>query len=525
MKRDAFLYLTTFICGATIMAVEISSSRYLAPYYGSSMITWTILIGVIMTALSIGNIIGGSIADSESARDRMYSLIWVASIWISIIPFIGKYVITFSCLLLMWVFPDYLQIAGVLFACLTIFSIPCVILGTVTPCLIRLGIKDLEHSGRIAGELYALSTIGSIFGTILPTFLTIPTIGTARTFLVSGSVLCGLSLIYFFQKQFKKKRGMVTFIILLALLIFPKTSSFAFWKDIILEDESSYNYLQVGNDGDTIYLSTHVEIGRQSSLRKNNSFSGSYPDIAIGAAFFKPNFRSNDPLKILVLGFGGGTFAKLCHHFFPNSKIEGVEIDPKIIQLAYKYFDSKPSEARVYNEDGRAFLSRQPPGKYDVIFLDAFQDVTVPFHMATQEFFEIVRDHLALGGCVVVNVNLQAKNNSEMSDTIAKTMQSVFRSIKVCRTQSEMNIVIFASNEIKIEKSFAENIKKLDYQDPLFSELNYVQKSLADFTGKGIVLTDDIAPVELIGYRVMSDLLSENLKALVALLLVSLRKV
>ncbi|MBF0548697.1 MAG: fused MFS/spermidine synthase [Candidatus Riflebacteria bacterium] len=279
------------------MAVEISSSRYLAPYYGSSMITWTILIGVIMTALSIGNIIGGSIADSESARDKMYSLIWIASIWIAIIPFLGKYVITFSCLILMWIFPEQLQIAGVLFACLTIFSVPCVILGTVTPCLIRLGIKDIEHSGRIAGELYALSTIGSIFGTILPTFLTIPIIGTSKTFLVFGSALCGVSLIYFFQKQFKKKRGIVTLIILLALLIFPKSSSYAYWKDMIIEDESSYNYLQVGNDGDTTYLSTHVEIGRQSVLRKNNLFSGSYPDIVISAPFFKPNFRLYDPLN------------------------------------------------------------------------------------------------------------------------------------------------------------------------------------------------------------------------------------
>ncbi|MBF0548356.1 MAG: fused MFS/spermidine synthase [Candidatus Riflebacteria bacterium] len=230
-------------------------------------------------------------------------------------------------------------------------------------------------------------------------------------------------------------------------------------------------------------------------------------------------------LKTLVLGFGGGTFAKLCHHFFPNSTVDGVEIDPKIIQLGYKYFDLKLSDARVYNEDGRAFLSRQPPGKYDVIFLDAFQDVTVPFHMATQEFFEIVRDHLALGGCVVVNVNLRAKHNSEMSDTITQTLQSVFRTVKICKTESEMNIVIFASNENKIEKNFDGNLKYIDSQNPIFSELVFVQQNLADRTGKGIVLTDDIAPVELIGHRVMSDLLSENMKALVALLIVSLRKV
>jgi MFS family permease len=189
MKKNLFIYITAFFCGMSIMAVELSASRLLAPYFGTSSIIWTIIIGLIMVLLSVGNVLGGRSADKYNSMDRLYALIWLAAAWIAIIPLIGKYIITFSVFILMWVLPDHLLTAGSAFSCLVIFSFPLVILGMVSPYLVKLGVSSMEDNGKTTGKIYAMSNIGSIIGTFIPTFLTIPYIGTSKTFLVFSLVL------------------------------------------------------------------------------------------------------------------------------------------------------------------------------------------------------------------------------------------------------------------------------------------------------------------------------------------------
>ncbi|MBI3038031.1 fused MFS/spermidine synthase, partial [bacterium] len=189
MGTNFFLYLTTFVCGASIMGVELSASRFMAPYYGSSSIIWTIIIGVLLVAMSVGNFLGGILADRPEAESRLYLLIWLCSIWIAVIPFVGKYAILLSTSAILFLSPDLLIVGGSLFSCLALFFLPCLLLGAVSPCLAKVATKNLENNGRVLGELFGFSTLGSIVGTILPTFVSIPLIGTSKTFFLFAAMM------------------------------------------------------------------------------------------------------------------------------------------------------------------------------------------------------------------------------------------------------------------------------------------------------------------------------------------------
>ncbi len=524
MQRDWFLYLTTFVCGTAVMGIEIAAARYLAPYFGSSMVTWTILIGVIMTSLSIGNIIGGMIADTPPARDKMYRLIGISAMWIALTPFIGKYIVSISFLVLMMAFPGSVLEAGMLFSACSIFAVPCIVLGTVTPCLIRLGIRDLEHSGRLAGELYALSTVGSILGTLLPTFLTIPLIGTSRTFLLFGGLLGTLSLCYFLGRPGGGKVQGVSVALMTILLLMPYSGSYAFWKDTVFEGESMYNYLQVSQSGGETVLSTHVEIGRQSILKPGEALTGTYYDYALAAPFFRRGFNREDPFRILVIGFGAGTYARLCRLHFPSSSIDGVEIDPGIVDLGYRFFGLASAQANVFTEDGRAFLTRFPDRKYDLVFLDAFQDVTIPFHLATTEFFRLVKDHINPGGILAVNINLHFKGNERIVNSVCATARTVFPGVWACPVSGITNAVVFASSDPGAVGALAANPARHDSRYTLQPVLKKIDSGLKETDGDGMVFTDDLSGIELVTHEIVTQFVELNLRSMISCIAIGLSR-
>ena len=162
MRKNFFIYLTSFVSGIAVMGVELSATRLLAPYFGTSSIVYTIVIGLIMISMSIGNVIGGRSADKHNNLGRLFTMLWIAAIWTAIIPLVGKYVIALSAVIMMWILPGSLLAAGSALSCLLVFSAPLLILGMVSPYLVKLGIKDMEKSGRTAGEIYAANTAGSI---------------------------------------------------------------------------------------------------------------------------------------------------------------------------------------------------------------------------------------------------------------------------------------------------------------------------------------------------------------------------
>ena len=508
-KNNLILYITSFLSGMTVMAVELSCSRLLAPYFSSSQIVWSVIIGLIMICMSIGNVLGGRSADKHKSLGRLYFYIWIASVWIAAIPFVSKYLIALIAGLIMLVFPgSNLVVLGSAISCLVIFSLPMILLGMVSPYLVKLGVEDTENKGRVAGQIYAMGTIGSIIGTFAPTFLTIPYIGTSKTFLLFAlllNIVCGL---YFIFTRKNALRNTITAILILIFLLLPVNNSYAFWKDNLLyEGESLYNYLQVEETEDSIILSTNVAFGVQSIYKKDGSLSGYYYEYALMAPYFIKDMSPEKKLDVLVLGLGTGTFPKQLKKYIPNVTIDAVEIDAKIADLATKYFNLKDDEANVYINDGRSFFSTSDAKQYDIILADAYQDITVPFHMSTIEFFQIVKEHLKPGGVLIVNVNMKSGSFTGVPEYLANTVKNLFNKVYRTDLTQVTNSLLFVSDDQNMVENYRNNIQaQINKGHDLYYISKFVEENLVEMTDDSLVLTDDLAPVEILGQRSLTEI-------------------
>ena len=296
--------MTEFFAGMSVMAVELGASRLLAPYFSSSQIVWTIIIGTIMIAMALGNIYGGRSADKNPNPDKLYGRMIVAAIWIAAIPVVGKYLILgISALFIFSVSSNFLIVAAFA-ACMVIFVFPLFLLGTVTPSLVKYTVDSLDDSGKTVGMLNAFNTIGSIIGTFVPTFITIPAVGTSVTFLIFAGILLVLSLIYFISTRTKRRGAVVGIVLFLVCCLLGTSGGFAFWeKQLTYEGESVYNYLQVKEDDESVVLSTNVLFGVQSILKKDKGLTGMYYDYAMAAPLMA-GVQDRDQTDVLVLGMG-----------------------------------------------------------------------------------------------------------------------------------------------------------------------------------------------------------------------------
>ncbi|SFD35945.1 spermidine synthase [Ruminococcus albus] len=518
LKSKLYLYLTEFFAGMSVMAVELGASRLLAPYFSSSQIVWTIIIGTIMIAMALGNYFGGKSADKDPDPDKLYKRILFSAVWISAIPFVGKLVILgISALLVVTVSTNFLIWAAFL-ACMVIFVYPLFLLGTVTPSLVKYTTDSLEDNGKTVGTLGAFNTVGSIIGTFAPTFITIPTVGTAVTFLIFSGILLLLGIVYFFSCKRGYIRVAICTLLFIAFCVTGTVLGFAFWeKSLTFEGESVYNYLQVKEDEKQASLSTNVLFGVQSIYMKDGGLSGLYYDTAMAAPLMS---EGNDVSEknMLVLGMGTGTYAKQCRAFFPGIKVEGVEIDDKITDLAHKYFELD-NDIKVTTYDGRAFLNslkganRKDPDsavKYDVIMVDAYQDITIPFQMSSVEFFTLVKESLAPGGVMVVNMNMHSDKEGSINEYLCDTIASVFGNVYTVKVDGTTNRELFASDLTGMPDRLYSKAQKLE--DPALKELmEDVYMRMERYEGGELILTDDKAPVELLGMQVIDDLISEEL--------------
>lgn len=507
IRNKYYLYATEFFAGMSVMAVELGASRLLAPYFSSSQIVWTIIIGTIMIAMALGNIYGGKSADKNPDPKRLYGRIAIAAIWIALIPLLGKYVILgIAGLLIITVSNGFLIIAAFA-ACMVIFVFPLFLLGTVTPSLARFTMDSVDDSGKIVGTLGAYNTIGSIIGTFLPTFVTIPSVGTSVTFLIFALILLLLSVLYFISTKQRSIKCIVGVIILIICTVFGARDSFAFWEDNLLyEGESVYNYLQVKEDEKSVILSTNVLFGVQSILMKNDELTGMYYDYAMAAPLMADVQSKEDP-KMLVLGMGTGTYAKQCRKYFPNMQTTGVEIDEKITGLAGKYFEL-PEDIEVVTYDGRAYLNADK-GKYDVILVDAYQDITIPFQMSGVEFFELVREHLTENGVMVVNMNMQTDEPDNICDYLEDTIASVFPEVYTIDVRNNTNCELFATMNPEVLSVYESALAGME-ENPLKQFLNGVSGNLRAYEAGDLILTDDKAPVELLGIQVIDSIIKRE---------------
>lgn len=483
LDNKIFLYLTEFFSGMSVMAVELGASRLLAPYFSSSQIVWTIVIGTIMIAMALGNIYGGKSADKNPNPDKLYGRIIISAIWIALIPVVGKYIILgVSALLIFTVNSNFLIIAAFA-ACMLIFVFPLFLLGTVTPSLAKYSVENLEESGKVIGTLGAYNTIGSIIGTFVPTFITIPAVGTSFTFLIFSGIL------------------------LVLCCVLGHSQSFAFWEnDLTYEGESIYNYLQVKENNRSVILSTNVLFGVQSVYMKEDGLTGMYYDYAMAAPLMVEDKELSD-MNVLILGMGTGTYATQCKKYYGDMSIEGVEIDGKITNLSRRYF-ALPDSVKVTTYDGRAYLNADME-TYDVIMVDAYQDITIPFQMSSVEFFTLVKEHLNENGVMVVNMNMRGTEEGSINEYLSDTIASVFSTVKTVDVNGSTNRELFASDNEEILDVLKKNTEKLTSED-LKRLMDYVSLGMEDYRAGDYLMTDDKAPVELLGMRVIDSLIQEE---------------
>ncbi|MCR5009572.1 MAG: fused MFS/spermidine synthase [Clostridia bacterium] len=516
LSNKLYLYLTEFFAGMSVMAVELAASRLLAPYFSSSQIVYTIIIGTVMIAMALGNIYGGRSADKDPNPDKLYRRMLVAAIWIAAIPVVGKYIIIgISGLVIFTVNSNFLVIAAFVSA-MVVFVFPLFLLGTVTPSLAAYTIGSLSDSGKVVGRLGACNTVGSIIGTFLPTFVTIPSVGTAVTFLIFAGILLALCVIYFISSKVSPVRTAVGIILFVVCCVFGWSGNFAFWeKDLTYEGESIYNYLQVREDDKSVILSTNVLFGVQSVYQKDGGLTGMYYDYAMAAPVMAGVYdtEKKEDFSILVLGNGSGTFATQCRKHFGINKIDAVEIDQSITDLAREYF-ALPEDVNVYTYDGRAYLNASEE-KYNVIMVDAYQDITVPFQMSSKEFFSLVKDHLKEDGVLVVNMSMRGKGENTINSYLADTISTLFSEVYTIDVTYSSNRELFASNNKDMMDVFKAGygpliIRSNTMDHDVFLMSDTVYKGMARYVPGDRVMTDDKAPVELLSMQAIDGIIYDE---------------
>ncbi|MCR5202635.1 MAG: fused MFS/spermidine synthase [Lachnospiraceae bacterium] len=495
------------------MAVELGASRLLAPYFSSSQIVWTIIIAVIMIAMALGNIYGGRSADKNPNPDVLYRRLIISAVWIAAIPVLGKYIILLISGVLIVTINHNLLIIAAFLACLIIFVMPCFLLGTVTPSLVKYTVDNLDTQGSTVGRLSAFNTIGSIVGTFLPTFITIPTVGTSITFLIFSGIVLILGIIYFIAQKKKFILIIVSTVLYVLCIIFGNSDKFAFWENnLAYEGESVYNYLQVKDDESETILSTNVLFGVQSIRNKDDSLTGMYYDYALFAPLLASKDSDYSDEDVLILGMGTGTYASELKKYLGINNITGVEIDEKIIDISRDYFELEDS-IPVVAYDGRAYLSAEKK-KYDVIMVDAYQDITIPFQMSSREFFTEVKNHLKPNGIMVLNMNMRSGEKASINEYLSDTVSDVFKNVYYTDVSASLNRELFASNADIRRTNIIDrlkNVRNSELRSFFSEELIFYEKYHVKPKGERCIFTDDKAPVELLGMKVIDEVISDEL--------------
>jgi spermidine synthase len=412
------LPLLVFVVGTGSLGAEIAAVRLLAPYFGASTIIWANTIGVVLVALSLGYWLGGRLADRHPHMRGLCLLALAAAALLAAVPFVADPLLNVAVRALDDISAG--AFIGSLLAVLALVAVPILLLGAVSPYAIRLAVSKVEEAGTVAGRLYALSTAGSLVGTLTSALLFIPLIGTRRTFLVFALAisLVAVTGLRPLRRWALAPAGIV------ALIALPVGTLKAQTDDgrVIYETETEYQYARVIQRPDgSRELELNEGRAEHSLYRPGTALTGNYWDGHIVLPFAGP---AEPPRRVAILGNAGGTMSREYEQFFPATRVDGVEIDSELSDIGRRYFDMNNPRLHVYGEDARPFL-RRIDARYDAISLDTYRQPYIPFYLTTVEFFELVRDRLVPGGVVVVNVG-HPRGEYGLEKALAATMGEVF---------------------------------------------------------------------------------------------------
>lgn len=393
-ERPGSVALSALVFGAGIgaLATEITASRLLEPYFGSSTIVWANLIGVILAGLAVGYWLGGRLADRRPRASVLGLVVLGAALCVAALPFVAKPFLNVTVDGLDQVSAG--AAIGSFFAVLLLFAPPVILLGMVSPFAIRLAVVTVETAGVVAGRLYALSTAGSLVGTFLPALVLIPAIGTQRTF-VAVAALLALSACLVLGARY-----LVVAAALGALLAVPP-GAVKSEAGLLHEETSQIEYIRVLQrpDGRRV-LQLNEGVAVHSVWRADSVLTGGEWDAPLAL----PSLLGRPLERAAILGNAAGTTARALGFYYPRASLDGVELDPAVSRVGRRYFGmGEIHNLTVHDEDARPFL-RSTHRRYDLVVVDAYHQPYVPFYLATREFFALVREHLTPGGIVVLNV-------------------------------------------------------------------------------------------------------------------------
>ena len=500
------LAVLVFVAGMASMSLEFAASRILIPVFGSSIYTWGSLIGVILTGLSLGYHIGGKLADKNPNFLKLCLVIFSAGLYIIFIPFIAP---TLTTSFIQFVSDS--QFAS-LFAVFTLLIVPIFLLGIVSPYAIKLATRRLTELGNVSGNLYSLSTIGSIVGTFLTVFVLIPTFEINYIIFGLGVTLMVFSSL-FGLARFPKV--LAVFVVVL-LLFFPSISLsstgavMVHTGTLVYEKETLYSHLDVIDSGNirTLYLDGNIH--SQMYKDKPEELVNTYTKYFHLGFLFNPNAKD-----VLFVGGGGFSGPKNFLSMYSDVRIDVLEIDPDVISAASDYFslpvDNDGSRLTIYNDDARNFLSKTEK-KYDLIILDAFSKNYVPFHLMTLEYFQLLDKKLTSDGIIISNnIGSMTGDRSDIVRAVYKTISQIFPTVYVFPTEHNsgnlQNIMLAAMKSPTVEYSKDElrqlasnNDNNNHNSSTALDDLDYLEHLYeAELKTNDVpLLTDQFAPVEIL---------------------------
>lgn len=494
-------YIITFIASFCTLVIEIVAGRILAPFVGVSLYTWTSIIGVILTGISIGAYLGGKLADRFPGRRTLGWLLLLSGVSaLSILP-LTNLVASYSFPLpLMW---------RILIVTTLIFFLPACLLGMISPVVVKLALRNLERVGNIVGKIYAFSTLGSIIGTFMAGFFLISLMGTRNIILLMGVIL--LLTAVFSGSLFRTKKPVMG-TLMASLLFFPLLlwgvygSAFKppLSSDTYFYKESDYYTIKLNkslsSDGKTTLETLVLDNLIHSYVSLKNPLHLEYEYLRVYAEVLSWRFEKNEAFRTLTIGGGGYTFPMYMEASYPNAGIDVVEIDPEVTRVVYRYL-GLPENTRIrsYNTDGRWFVMNCTE-RYDVIFIDAYNDLSIPYHLTTREFARELKNIMSPNGILLTNI-IDNFQKGAFLPSYLRTLREVFgEGVHLISVSPDFEdtgistfIVLAGSGNLNIRdfELFIENKENAVSSvvpEGLLNEL--ISKRYS------IVLTDDYAPVD-----------------------------
>lgn len=433
------LGLLVFVVGTSTLGIEIAAVRLLAPYFGASEVVWANTIGVVLVALSAGYWFGGKVADKRPELTDLCAVVMLGSALTALLPIVAKPLLNVGVDALDSVSAG--AFVGSLIATLLLLAVPVFVLGTVSPWALRIGIEGVDKlaAGTLAGRLYALGTAGSLVGTLLAALVMIPGLGTRRTFFVFSLALALTALMGV------QRRGAFAVIpaVIAVLIALPGggIKDAAANGKVVFEDETASQYVRViERPNGTRVLELNEGQARHSVAVPGTVLTDDYWDASLVLPLAT---GEGPPQRVAVLGNAAGTIARAYAQYFPNTFVDGVDIDGELADIGREWFGLKDVNFQDHTADARPFL-RATDERYDLIVLDAYRQPYIPFYLTTVEFFDLARKRLNPGGRVIVNVG-HPEGSDRLNDVLAAGLAESFEHVWRSDTQPT-NTQLLASN-------------------------------------------------------------------------------